>query len=62
MDRVSKHKARYREGSSDQHCAVCTMYREPHSCTKVEGIIYPNDLCDYFERKPEGRNYGKENR
>jgi hypothetical protein len=41
----------YREGH--EHCAICTMFREPASCTAVVDPISPDGLCDLFEHADE---------
>lgn len=49
--KATKEKANYRHGTAGKRCVLCTMFREPKSCTAVEGDISPADLCDYFKRK-----------
>jgi hypothetical protein len=48
--KASKTAANYRKGDLEHHCAICTMFRPPHDCLSVEGVIQPADLCDYFKR------------
>lgn len=48
---ISKEQADYREGSSDERCGLCTMFRPPSSCTYVHGRIAASAVCDFFERK-----------
>ena len=50
--KASKATARYRPGTAARHCGICTMFRPPHSCISVTGVIDKADLCDYFKRKP----------
>ena len=48
----TKTEARYRgRPKGDQRCAVCTMFRKPHSCISVAGDISPQGWCKYYERK-----------
>jgi hypothetical protein len=48
--KVSKETANYSPyGSEERHCSICTMFREPHSCTEVQGDISRTAICDYFE-------------
>jgi hypothetical protein len=50
-EKISKAKANYREGTPKEHCSICTMWRGPHSCTAVSGVIYAADTCDLFEKR-----------
>lgn len=50
-DKSSKAVAHYRQGTEERHCGICTMFREPHSCTAVAGSIAPNGVCDYFKER-----------
>jgi hypothetical protein len=44
-------EAAYHEfGTPEQHCLVCTMYRQPEKCTLVEDIRWYG-WCKYFERE-----------
>jgi hypothetical protein len=52
MTKASKRAARYRDGTADKQCALCTMFRPPHRCTAVAGDISPQKLCDFFKRAP----------
>lgn len=38
----------YRHGTDAQHCGICTMFRDPHECTLVEGFIQKDAVCDEF--------------
>ena len=60
MAKAAKTEAHYRDGSGDRHCALCTMFRPPDSCTAVSGNISPDGLCDYFRRKGKKRAWYKE--
>lgn len=60
MAKATKAKARYRDGNRERHCALCTMFRSPNSCTAVAGDISPGGLCDYFKRKGKKRAWYKE--
>ena len=53
-NRSTKDEADYRDGSEDQCCRLCTMFRPPASCTSVRGHIRPEGLCDYYEPKRWG--------
>jgi len=49
---ISKQEAGYIDQSTSQnHCAGCTMFRAPHSCTLVEGTINPEGVCKHYESK-----------
>lgn len=52
-ERVTKEYAQYRgyEHNPEHHCAVCSMFRKPHGCTYVEGHIWPQGSCKFFEAK-----------
>ncbi len=47
----TKEEANYRKGRPDYKCSLCTMFRDPHGCTTVKGIIDRRAVCDYFEPK-----------
>lgn len=49
---ISKREAEYTDrGSIKEHCAICTMFREPSSCTLVKGKINSQGYCKHFKRK-----------
>jgi hypothetical protein len=51
VGKVSKAESNYRDGFEDNaFCARCRMFREPASCTAVEGRISRTSLCDYFRK------------
>lgn len=52
-DKASKKEAAYKLPSPDptHHCGNCTMFRKPHGCTAVEGIIYFMGICKYYKEK-----------
>lgn len=50
-EKSSKAEADYRDGTAEEHCAVCTMFRPPNSCTAVKGMIREDGVCDYFKHK-----------
>lgn len=50
-EKSSKTEADYREGDEQEHCGRCSMFRPPHSCTAVDGMICWDDVCDYFKQK-----------
>jgi hypothetical protein len=50
VGKVSKQSVNYRQAEDNAFCARCTMYREPASCTAVEGRIHRVDLCDLYEQ------------
>src|SRR5262245_9260177 len=54
----TKEESNYRLGTKEEHCAICTMFRSPGSCTAVQGKIRPQDTCDYFKRKVIKRESG----
>ena len=49
--KATKKGADYRQGSDKKRCGNCTMFRPPHDCTAVKGIISKWAVCDYFKRK-----------
>jgi hypothetical protein len=52
--KVSKRSVNYRRApiwALRRRCALCSMFREPASCTLVAGRIDGNDVCDEWERK-----------
>lgn len=51
MTKVSKDSVDYRPGTNEEHCGICTMFREPNRCTLVAGIIRKPDTCDRFDPK-----------
>ena len=49
LPKVAKASANYQEPARGKsHCAACTHFQKPHSCTVVEGIISPQGVCRYF--------------
>ena len=49
----SKGIVRYQDRPrGDQRCGLCSMYRPPHACIAVAGIISPDGWCQLFKRKP----------
>ncbi len=50
-ERITKSEADYGRGTWHRKCSLCTMFRVPHSCTLVLGVIEPDDVCKYFERE-----------
>lgn len=52
--KVSKDYASYRSSpNGPQCCAKCTMFRQPQSCTTVNGKISPAGYCKYYEKKKD---------
>lgn len=49
--KATKAEADYRDGTPEEHCGKCTMFRQPKSCTAVEGVIRYSGVCDYFKSK-----------
>ena len=49
--KVSKESVDYGKGAVHRKCALCSMWRAPHSCTLVAGEISPSAVCDRFVRK-----------
>jgi hypothetical protein len=47
--KVTKESVNFRQAEDNQFCARCSMFREPASCTAVEGRIHRVDLCDLYE-------------
>ncbi len=48
---ITKAKADYVASAKKEHCCDCSMYREPHKCTLVEGHIAEHGHCRYWEAK-----------
>ena len=51
-DKLDKRAVNYRDGSGLFRCGTCTMFRAPHGCTKVEGFIESDDVCDVWYLRP----------
>ncbi len=53
--KATKAEAHYRDGTTAQHCSICTMYvpnrNVTGTCTAVKGPIAAGKVCDYFRRK-----------
>ena len=54
MAKISKSEAGYKHAAGVKQCKSCNMFRRPHSCTLVVGVIRPDDTCRYFERGKAG--------
>lgn len=53
MPKLSKTNADYTvNGTNDEHCGICTMFRRPDECTAVAGSIRASGWCKLFEKKP----------
>jgi hypothetical protein len=48
--KASKADVNFRQAEDNAFCARCKMFREPASCTAVEGRIHRVDLCDLFQK------------
>ena len=54
VPKVDKKTARYQTHPRGiARCERCSMFRSPHSCTKVAGDISPRGWSKYFEWKDE---------
>lgn len=52
--KVDKATAHYRLSTDGKRrCRFCTMFKPPKECTAVFGIISPDGVCKYFERKKD---------
>jgi hypothetical protein len=52
VKKMTKATANYRDGfEDDKFCARCSMFRQPASCTLVEGKISRTSLCDHYKRE-----------
>lgn len=52
--KLSKAYAKYRDNPNGQQCCrKCTMFRQPQSCTTVNGKILPTGWCTYYEPKKD---------
>lgn len=47
----TKAEAEYRKATGDERCGNCSMFRYPHDCTLVQGVIRTSDTCKYWEAK-----------
>lgn len=62
--KTTKLESRYRQGGD--HCGVCAYYvpdeKEEYegTCTKVEGLIGEDDLCDWFLRAGHAKHEEEE--
>ena len=36
----------------DQQCSNCSLFREPNSCTIIDGEISPRGWCRFWVKKP----------
>lgn len=50
-ERVDKVRAGYRDAAVYKRCADCSMFEEHGACTLVEGPIWRNGTCNYFEAR-----------
>lgn len=49
-EKSTKAEANYQDSpKAGKHCSECTMWRPPHGCTGVSGVISSNGWCKYFE-------------
>ena len=54
VPKVDKKTARYQTHPRGiAFCARCSMFRSPHSCTKVAGDISPRGWSKFFEWKDD---------
>lgn len=62
--KATKLECRYRLGGD--HCGVCAYYTAnpaeeyEGTCSKVEGLIREDDLCDYFLRAGDAKHEEEE--
>ena len=62
--KATKLECRYRQGGD--HCGVCVYYIPDATaecegtCSKVEGLIREDDLCDYFLRAGDAKHEEEE--
>lgn len=47
--KVPKSEVNYRPAEAMQSCAGCANFIKPSGCSKVDGRIEPNQLCDLFQ-------------
>jgi hypothetical protein len=53
---MTKAEVSYGPGKPAEHCAICVHYRQPASCTIVEGSIDWRDWCKKFDKgKPPAK-------
>lgn len=48
-EKMTKESAGYSKGTKEKHCGICEHY-DRHSCSIVEGRIFPAMWCRYFEK------------
>jgi hypothetical protein len=50
---LSKTQVHYRDATdTGRRCGTCSMFRDPHACTLVKGLIQPDGVCDRWDAKP----------
>ena len=49
--KITKGEANYRQNAMRRQCQKCSMFREPNSCTLVEGHISKFGTCRFWEPK-----------
>lgn len=60
MTKALKSDVHYRKGKGERRCEYCTMFRPPHGCTAVVGIIDEDDVCDLYKRRRKSYASDKE--
>lgn len=50
-EKSTKAEAKYQDTPKNgQRCDHCTMWRPPHGCSAVKGVIAENGWCSYYKR------------
>jgi High potential iron-sulfur protein len=51
--KMSQKSVAYQDSpKEDQKCSNCSLFKEPNTCTIVDGEISPNGWCKYWAKKP----------
>lgn len=56
--KLSKPEVHYRPAMGAKKCGNCVMFRGPHGCTLVQGIIDSEDTCDRYAPKQVAKSLG----
>lgn len=60
-NKITKAQAEYvNHSEGNQRCGNCNMYRDPNTCTLVEGYIYPEGWCKFWRARQLEEKWGTE--
>lgn len=51
--KLSKPEVHYRPSIGARNCGNCAMFRGPHGCSLVKGVVDADDTCDRFSAKQQ---------